>query len=37
MDIDKLMSMLHILIYGQHRNNRMTGSDEKLNEIKIYY
>ena len=32
-DINKLISVLHILIVG-HSNNRVTESDEKLNEIR---
>ena len=31
--IDKLISMLHVLISGQHWNNWATESNEKLNEI----
>ena len=34
MDIYKLISTLHILISGHHSNNRVTDSDEKLNEIR---
>ena len=33
-DINKLISMLHILISGHHSNNWVTESDEKLNEIR---
>ena len=35
--INKLISMLHILISGQHWNNRVTESDEELNEIRYTY
>ena len=33
-DINKLISILHMLISGHHSNNRVTESDEKLNEIR---
>ena len=31
-DINKLISMLHVLMSGIHSNNRVTESDEKLNK-----
>ena len=36
-DLNKLISAFHILIAGQHLNNRVTEEDERLNEIRHTY